>query len=54
MDGLNYLAGQTVDFVNKCAMRGTMLAHTDGNVPNLCVHVPKTGCIQPGRIILLL
>ena len=35
LDGLNYLAGQTVDFVNKCAMKGTMLAHTDGNVPNL-------------------
>ena len=35
LDGLNYLAGKTVDFVNKSAMNGTMLAHTDGNVPNL-------------------
>ena len=34
-DGMNYLAGQTVDFVNKSAMNGTILAHTDGNVPNL-------------------
>jgi glucose-6-phosphate isomerase len=41
LDGLNYLAGQTVDFVNKSAMNGTILAHTDGNVPNLLIHVPE-------------
>ncbi|MCD7842705.1 MAG: glucose-6-phosphate isomerase [Lachnospiraceae bacterium] len=41
LDGLNYLAGKTVDFVNKSAMNGTILAHTDGNVPNLMVSVPK-------------
>ena len=35
LDGLNYLAGKNVDFVNKSAMNGTILAHTDGNVPNL-------------------
>ena len=35
LDGLNYLAGKTMDFVNKSAMNGTILAHTDGNVPNL-------------------
>ena len=35
LDGLNYLAGKTVDFINKSAMNGTALAHTDGNVPNL-------------------
>ena len=34
-DGMNYLAGKTVDFVNKSAMNGTILAHTDGSVPNL-------------------
>ena len=34
LDGLNYLAGKTVDFVNKSAMNGTILAHTDGQVPN--------------------
>ena len=32
-DGMNYLAGKSVDFVNKSAMNGTILAHTDGNVP---------------------
>lgn len=41
LDGLNYLAGKTVDFVNKSAMNGTILAHTDGNVPNLLVNIPK-------------
>lgn len=35
LDGLNYLAGKDVDFVNKSAMNGTILAHTDGQVPNL-------------------
>lgn len=40
LDGLNYLAGKTVDFINKSAMNGTILAHTDGNVPNLMVTVP--------------
>ncbi len=40
-DGLNFLAGKTVDFVNKKAFLGTLLAHTDGNVPNLVVNVPK-------------
>ena len=41
LDGLNYLAGKTMDFVNKSAMNGTILAHTDGNVPNLMVKIPK-------------
>ncbi len=41
LDGLNYLAGKSVDFVNKSAMKGTLLAHTDGNVPNLMVNVPE-------------
>ena len=40
LDVLNYLAGKTVDFVNKSAMNGTVLAHTDGNVPNLMVTIP--------------
>ncbi len=39
-DGMNYLAGKSVDFVNKSAMNGTILAHTDGNVPNLMVRIP--------------
>ena len=42
LDGLNYLTGKTVDFVNKSAMNGTILAHTDGQVPNFVIHVPET------------
>lgn len=41
LDGLNYLAGKSVDFINKSAMKGTLLAHTDGNVPNLLVKLPE-------------
>ncbi|WP_281976042.1 glucose-6-phosphate isomerase [Halobacillus litoralis] len=41
LDGLNYLAGGTVDEVNEKAYLGTMLAHTDGDVPNLILHMPK-------------
>ncbi len=41
LDGLDYLAGQTVDFANKCAMNGTILAHTDGSVPNTMIHIPE-------------
>ena len=41
LDGLNYLAGKSIDFVNKSAMNGTILAHTDGNVPNLLVNIPS-------------
>ena len=41
VDGLNFLAGNTMDFVNKKAFEGTLLAHTDGQVPNLIISVPK-------------
>ncbi|QNO15591.1 glucose-6-phosphate isomerase [Alkalicella caledoniensis] len=41
LDGLNYLSGKTMDFVNKKAFEGTMLAHTDGGVPNLIVNIPE-------------
>ncbi|PTJ48581.1 glucose-6-phosphate isomerase [Staphylococcus simulans] len=41
LDGLNYLAGKTIDEVNTKAFEGTLLAHTDGEVPNLVVKVPS-------------
>ncbi|BBW97370.1 glucose-6-phosphate isomerase [Geobacillus icigianus] len=41
LDGLNYLTGKTVDFVNTKAFEGTLLAHTDGGVPNLVITLPK-------------
>ena len=50
LDGLNYLAGKTMDFVNKSAMNGTILAHTDGNVPNLMVKVPEQNEFYLGEL----
>ena len=50
LDGLNYLAGKTVDFINKSAMNGTILAHTDGNVPNLMVTVPQQNEFYLGQL----
>ncbi|WP_394141531.1 glucose-6-phosphate isomerase [Cytobacillus oceanisediminis] len=41
LDGLNYLVGKTMDFVNKNAALGTVLAHVDGGVPNLTVEIEK-------------
>ncbi|REE67250.1 glucose-6-phosphate isomerase [Paenibacillus taihuensis] len=39
LDGLNFLTGKTMDFVNKKAFEGTLLAHTDGQVPNFVVNI---------------
>ena len=50
LDGLNYLAGKSVDFINKSAMKGTLLAHTDGQVPNLIVHVPEQNEFYLGQL----
>jgi glucose-6-phosphate isomerase len=50
LDGLNYLAGKSVDFVNKSAMKGTLLAHTDGNVPNLMVTLPEQNEFYLGEL----
>ncbi|HKM35713.1 MAG TPA: glucose-6-phosphate isomerase [Lachnospiraceae bacterium] len=50
LDGLNYLAGKTVDFVNKSAMNGTILAHTDGQVPNLLVKIPEVSAFYLGEL----
>ena len=41
IDGLNYLSGKTMDYVNKCAMKGTIAAHVDGNVPTLIIEIPE-------------
>lgn len=41
LDGLNYLAGKTIDEVNTKAFEGTLLAHTDGGVPNIVVNIPQ-------------
>ena len=51
LDGLNYLAGKTVNDVNEKAYQGTMLAHTDGQVPNLSVHLPKLDAYTFGYLV---
>lgn len=51
LDGLNYLAGQTMDFVNKKAFEGTLLAHVDGGVPNIVVNVPELDAFTVGKLI---
>lgn len=53
LDGLNYLAGKNVDFVNKSAMNGTILAHTDGNVPNLLVNIPAQDEYSLGQLFYM-
>lgn len=51
LDGLNYLAGETVDFVNNKAFEGTLLAHTDGGVPNLIVEIPAMDAYTFGYLV---
>jgi glucose-6-phosphate isomerase len=50
-DGLNYLTGRSLDFVNQQALQGTMLAHTDGGVPNLLIHVPDLSAYRFGQLV---
>ncbi|MBQ7129226.1 MAG: glucose-6-phosphate isomerase [Clostridia bacterium] len=50
-DGLNFLAGKPMSFVNEKAFQGTVLAHTDGNVPNLIIEVPKADEFELGYLI---
>lgn len=51
VDGLNFLAGKTLDFVNKQAFLGTLLAHTDGGVPNLLVELDKMDAYNFGYLV---
>lgn len=51
LDGLNYLAGRTVDFVNHKAFQGTLLAHTDGDVPNLILNVARLDEYTFGQMV---
>ncbi len=50
LDGLNYLAGKDMNFVNECAMNGTIMAHTDGAVPNLLVKIPAQDEYSLGQL----
>lgn len=51
LDGLNYLAGKSLDYVNKKAMEGTIEAHVSGNVPNLQITIEKLDEENLGKLI---
>ena len=51
LDGLNYLAGKTVDYVNNKAFLGTLLAHTDGGVPNIIIDIPEISPYSFGYLV---
>ena len=51
LDGLNYLAGKTLDYVNKKAMEGTIAAHVSGDVPNIVIELPKLSEETIGHLI---
>ncbi|UFJ62790.1 glucose-6-phosphate isomerase [Brevibacillus sedimenti] len=51
LDGLNFLSGKGMDFVNKKAFEGTLLAHVDGGVPNLVVEIPEATAYHLGELI---
>jgi glucose-6-phosphate isomerase len=50
-DGLNFLAGKTMSYVNKKAFQGTILAHNDGGVPNLVLSLPKADEYEFGWMV---
>ncbi len=50
-DGLNYLAGKNMDFVNRNAYEGTAIAHEDGGVPNMCISIPETNAESFGYMV---
>lgn len=50
LDGLNYIAGKGMHFVNQKAMEGTQLAHVDGGVPNIRIAVPKMDAFNLGYL----
>ncbi|HEY8395618.1 MAG TPA: glucose-6-phosphate isomerase [Bacilli bacterium] len=50
-DGLNFLSGKTLDYVNKQALKGTVMAHVDGNVPNLLLNFTEISAYEFGRIV---
>lgn len=51
LDGLNFLAGKRVDFVNKMAELGTQIAHVDGGVPNIKISLPQLNEYYLGQLL---
>ena len=50
-DGLNFLAGKDMDFINTQAMNGTLLAHVEGGVPNIIIHMEKCDAYGLGELV---
>ena len=50
-DNLNYLAGKEIDFINKQAFEGTLIAHVDGNVPNIVINLEEINEYNIGQLI---
>lgn len=50
LDGLNYLSAKRIDFVNKQAETGTLLAHVDGGVPNIRISLPELNAYYLGQL----
>ncbi|MBQ5994512.1 MAG: glucose-6-phosphate isomerase [Clostridia bacterium] len=53
-DGLNFLAGKTMDFVNDKAFKGTLLAHCDGGVPNIVLELEEMNEYEFGYLVYFL
>lgn len=53
-DGFNFVAGKTVDYVNKKAFLGTVLAHTDGGVPNMILEIDEMNEYEFGQLVYFL
>lgn len=51
LDCLNYLEGKTLDYINKKAMEGTIIAHTEGDVPNIIINIEKLDANHIGQLI---
>ena len=51
LDGLNFLSGQEMSGVNRRALEGTILAHTQGGVPNMVLEVPDSGEYEYGYLV---
>ncbi len=51
LDGLNYLSGKTLDYVNKKAMEGTVKAHVSGDVPNIMINIERLDEENIGELI---
>ena len=54
LDGLNFLAGKTVSYVNRKAFEGTVLAHVDGGVPNMVLELPEMNAYTFGYLVYFL